>query len=149
MSGPVAEIDALAREFFGAFTNKGGIAPDMDRLHRILLPQAVIIRRDGAAGEVCNLSQFIAPRLKLLTDGSLVDFAEWEESARTEIHGGLAQRWCVYRKAGVWHGRPFTGCGVKTIQLVRLAGSWRISALAWEDEPAAIPPGETGSPAPG
>jgi hypothetical protein len=137
MSGPVAAIDALTREFFGAFTNKGGVRPDVARLHRLFLPQAVITKRDGNAVEIYDLERFIAPRLKLLTDGSLVEFEEQEESARTEVFGGIAQRWCTYRKAGKLHGRPYAGRGVKTIQFVRLDGAWRISALAWEDEPAA------------
>ena len=135
MSG-AAGIDQQVRDFFGAFTNKGGRRPDVERLRRIFLPQAVITRRDGNAVEIYDLERFIAPRLKLLTDGSLVEFEEEEESARTEVYGGIAQRWCTYRKAGVLQGRPYAGRGVKTIQFVRLDGVWRISALAWEDEPA-------------
>ena len=31
-------------------------------------------------------------------------------------------------------GTPFTGRGMKTLQLVRTSGGWRISAAAWDDE---------------
>jgi hypothetical protein len=132
-----AGLDELTRDFFGAFTNRGGRAPDVDRLYRLFLPQAVITRRNGETCEICTLPEFIEPRRQLLAGGRLVDFAEEEVSAHTEIFGGIAQRFCVYRKEGMLDGRPYSGRGVKTIQFIRLDGGWRISALAWEDEPAA------------
>ena len=129
-----AALDELTRVFFGAFANKHG-APNVDGLRRLFLPQAVITKRSGSTCEVMTVSQFIEPRQWLLTGGTLVDFEEWETSARTEIFGGIAQRFSTYEKAGMMAGQPFTGRGVKTIQFVLLDGEWRISALAWEDEP--------------
>ena len=133
MTPAQAALDEVTRGFFGAFTNKHG-APDVDRLHRLCLPQAVITKRSGGACEIMTVQQFIEPRRKLLTGGALTDFEEWETSARTEIFGGIAQRFSTYEKAGVMSGQPFTGRGVKTIQFIQLDGGWRISALAWEDE---------------
>jgi len=133
-----AEIDGLTRAFFGAFTNKGG-RPDVDLLYRIFLPSAVITKRAGAEVEICDLRQFVEPRRRLLTDGSLVDFIEEETAARTDIFGGIAQRFCTYRKAGILAGRSFSGRGVKTIQFVRVGAEWKISALAWEDEQDGLP----------
>ena len=136
MSEPRAAIDEVTRIFFAAFTNQGGTRAAVDELYRLFLPQAVITKRSGAGCEIYNLNQFVEPRRKLLTDGSLVDFHEEEITARTEIFGGIAQRWCTYSKAGVLNGQPFAGRGTKTLQFIQLDGAWRISALAWEDEPA-------------
>ena len=133
------ELDEVTRTFFAAFTNQGRAQPGVDVLYRLFLPQAVIIKRHGASAEVSDLAGFIEPRRKLLTEGSLLDFAEQEVSARTEIYGGIAQRFCTYRKAGVLNGQPFAGGGVKTIQFVQLDGTWRIRALAWEDERDGLP----------
>ncbi|MDB6165689.1 MAG: putative acetyltransferase domain protein [Lacunisphaera sp.] len=129
-----AALDELTRIFFGAFTNKQG-APKVEALRRLFVPQAVITKRSGAACEIMTVAQFIAPRQKLLAEGALTDFEEWETSAHTEIFGGIAQRFCSYQKTGLMAGQPFTGRGVKTIQFILLDGEWRISALAWEDEP--------------
>jgi hypothetical protein len=129
-----AALDELTRVFFGAFTNKHG-APNVEVLRQLFISQAVITKRGGAACEIMTVTQFIEPRRQLLTDGVLVEFEEWETSARTEVFGGIAQRFCTYQKAGVMAGQPFTGCGVKTIQFIQLDGEWHISALAWEDEP--------------
>ena len=135
MSDSRAAIDEVTRVFFAAFSNQGGVSPAVDDLYRLFLPQAVITKRGAAGCEIYNLAQFVEPRRQLLMDGSLVDFHEEEVAARTEIFGGIAQRWCTYRKAGVLNGRPFAGRGTKTIQFIQLDGVWRISALAWEDEP--------------
>ena len=136
MSADRAELDELTRSFFGVFANRGDAKPDIDLLYRLFLPQAVISKRQGATAEVYDLAGFIEPRRKLLTDGTLREFSELEDSARTEVFGGIAQRFCTYRKAGILNGQSFTGGGVKSIQFVRLDGVWRISALAWEDVPA-------------
>ena len=142
-----AEIDEVTRLFFGAFSNRHG-RPAVDVLYRLFLPRAVITKRTAAAVEVYDLAQFVEPRRQLLTDGSLVDFSEEETAAHTDIFGGIAQRLCTYRKAGVLAGRPFSGQGVKTIQFVCIGGEWKISALAWEDERDGLPlpviPGDRG-----
>ena len=129
-----AAIDELTRIFFGAFSNQSGAGPDIDVLYRIFIAQAVIVRRNGEACEICDLRGFIEPRRNLLTEGRLIDFHEEEVSGRTEIFGGIAQRFCTYRKAGILDGRAFAGRGVKTIQFILVDGGWKIGALAWEDE---------------
>jgi hypothetical protein len=70
-----------------------------------------------------------------LTDGSLVDFSEWEVEGTTEVLGDVAHHAATYAKAGVLSGRPFTGRGRKSLQLVRMPQGWRISAVAWVDDP--------------
>jgi hypothetical protein len=129
-----AAIDGLMDAFFQAFGNLGGVRPPLDRLRELCLPGAVIVKQGGAEPEVFGLEAFIAPRERLLTDGTLVDFQEEEVEAQTTVWGGIAQRLSLYRKSGVLAGRPFQARGMKTTQLVRTSGGWRISALAWDDE---------------
>ncbi|WP_052135018.1 DUF4440 domain-containing protein [Collimonas arenae] len=129
-----AEIDALVKAFFSVFTNKNGVKPDVDAIHRMFIPQGLIIRCNDTEREIYTLQQFIAPRLELLNGGRLVDFQEQEVSARTDIFGGIAQRYCVYEKSGVLDGKAFHAYGVKTVQLVRMDDGWKMVSLAWEDE---------------
>jgi hypothetical protein len=75
----------------------------------------------------------------LLSCGRLVEFFEEEVSGRTDLFGGVAQRFSVYRKSGVLDGVAFSARGVKTLQFVRTVDGWRISAVAWEDERAGLP----------
>ncbi|WP_354637704.1 DUF4440 domain-containing protein [Kitasatospora camelliae] len=128
------EIDALTAEFFGAFDNRGGRPADVARIRRLMLPGGVIVNT-GPELTVYTVDEFVEPREKLLADGRLVEFNEWETSERTEIAGRIASRFGEYRKSGVLDGEPFEGGGTKTIQFVRTPDGWRISAFAWYDQP--------------
>jgi hypothetical protein len=131
-------IDRIVREFYGAFTNRNGAAPNVDVLYELFLSQGVVIKNSGDAPEVYDLAAFVEPRRKLLTDGTLIDFCEEETFERTEIIGNIAQRFSLYRKSWIASGQPFEGRGAKTLQLVRTPRGWRIASLAWDDERAGL-----------
>ncbi|MEU4169280.1 nuclear transport factor 2 family protein [Streptomyces sp. NPDC026665] len=127
------EIDAVTAEFFGAFDNRDGKAADVARISRLVLPGGVIVKT-GPEFTVYTVDEFIEPRRKLLSDGRLVEFSEWETSERTDIAGDIASRFSDYRKSGIMDGRPFEGGGTKTLQFVRTPQGWRITAVAWHDQ---------------
>lgn len=129
-----AAIQGMVDAFFGAFVSGPGCAERMDLLRGLLLPRAVIVRTCGMEPAVMGVEEFIAPREALLTGGSLTDFREWPATGRVEVFGDIAHWFDSYAKAGTQEGEPFTGSGMKTIQLVRTADGWRISAAAWDDE---------------
>lgn len=128
-----AELDRLTRAFLGAFTNTGGRPPNVDVIRAVFIPQATIIKNVGAEPVVYNLDEFIAPRERILTDGTLTEFSEWEVAERTEIFGSVAHRFSHYRKSGVLDGVWFEGSGHKSTQFVRTPAGWRMSSLAWDD----------------
>jgi hypothetical protein len=129
-----AAIAEIVRTFFAAFTSGPDLAVRMDALRAVFLPKAVIVRTCGGEPAVYDVDGFIAPRQELLSGGELVDFSEWELSGRTEVFGDIAQHFCSYARRGVQDGSAFTGRGMKTLQFVRTAAGWRISAAAWDDE---------------
>jgi hypothetical protein len=126
-----AAIADLIRTFFAAFASGPGCAERLDTLPVLFLPQAVIYR----SPTVYDVDGFIAPRRALLLGGALTDFREWATAGRTDLFGDIAQHFCGYAKEGVQNGVPFTGAGRKSLQFVRTALGWRISAVAWHDEP--------------
>lgn len=127
-----AAIDQITAEFYGAFDNRGGAAPDVARLRRLFLRGGVIVKT-GPEYTAYTVPEFIEPRERLLTGGRLVEFAEWETAERTEIAGDIACRFGEYRKRGILDGTAFEGGGHKTMQFVRTPDGWRIAALAWYD----------------
>jgi hypothetical protein len=129
-----AAIDACVGAFYAVFDTRGGRRPRLGALHELCLPECVITRVDAEGPVVCGLTAFIAPRAALLTSGELVEFYEEEVRSRTDVFGGVAQRFSLYRKAGVLRGAAFTGQGMKCLQFVKTGDGWRISAFAWEDE---------------
>jgi hypothetical protein len=130
--GDRAEIAALVSTFFAAFTAGPGLAERMDGLRSLFVPGAVIVKTCGEL-TVYGVDEFIAPRLALLTGGSLTDFSEWETEGHSEVWGDIAQHWCSYAKKGLQDGVPFTGSGMKTLQFVRTSDGWRIASAAWDD----------------
>ncbi|MFC0600176.1 nuclear transport factor 2 family protein [Streptomyces palmae] len=129
-----ADIDALAAEFFGAFDNRGGKPADVERIRRLMLPGGTIVMT-GPQFTVYTVEEFIEPRARLLPEGRLVEFSEWETSERTEIAGDIASRTGEYAKSGTLDGEPFEGTGTKTFQFVRTPEGWRIAAFSWHDRP--------------
>jgi hypothetical protein len=133
-----AAIDRLTAAFFDLFSTKAGERVDLAALHTLCVPQAVIVKTVGPVPEIYDLAQFIAPRERLLNDGTLVDFSEQEVSERTEIFGNVAHRFCLYRKSGILSGQPFATQGMKSLQFIHTPAGWRLSAVAWDDERAGL-----------
>lgn len=133
MSDVKAELDHLMHAFLGAFTNTGGGRPNVDAVREVFIPQGLIIKNVEPEPVVYDLDAFIAPREKILTDGTLTEFSEWEVAERTEIFGSIAHRFSEYRKSGFLDGEWFEGSGRKTTQFVRTPSGWRMSSMAWDD----------------
>ncbi|MDK2126399.1 Cif family virulence factor [Parachitinimonas caeni] len=129
-----AQIDQLVQAFFSVFTCKDGQLPDLSRLYALCLPEAVIACHSPQGTTVYSLESFIAPRQALFASGRLTDFQEQEDSADTQITGGIASRHCRYSKAGLMEGQPFTGRGTKYLHFVKMDKGWRISSVVWQDD---------------
>ncbi|SDJ35471.1 protein of unknown function [Frankineae bacterium MT45] len=138
MAADRIEIAAIVRTFFEAFTSGPDVKARLEAMRRTFLPEAVIVRTCGTEPTVYGVESFIAPRLALLTGGTLTEFSEWELQGRIETFGDIAQYFGSYAKAGVQDGVPFTAKGMKTLQFVRTSAGWRISAAAWDDERAGL-----------
>lgn len=132
--GDRESIAEVVRAFFAAFTSGPGSAERLDRLRRLFLPGAVVVRTCGAEPLLYDVEAFIAPRQALLSGGTLLDFREWELDGDTMVFGDLASHVCSYEKSGVQDGAPFRGRGMKVLHLVRTSAGWLISAAAWDDE---------------
>lgn len=126
-------LNQLTRRFFGIFNNINDDQPDWERINETCLPEAVFIKKTGLEEEVCHLESFIAPRRKILSDGTLKEFKEWETLAETKISGNIAQRFSQYEKSGALNGTPFKASGNKIFQFIKTREGWRISAVVWED----------------
>lgn len=128
-------IDALIAAFYGAFDNRDGRAIPVDALRDMFLPDAIVTRTTAAGPDTMTVEDFIAPRARMLSDGTLTDFHEWETGARTLVLRDIASRHSTYEKRGAYQGAPYEGGGAKLIQLVRTQRGWRIASIAWEDDP--------------
>lgn len=129
-----AILDELTKFFFQLFCNKYGVKPAIDNIYQLCIPEAILIKNTGAEPEIYSIEQFIIPRKKILTDGTLTDFNEEEIAEKTEIFGNIAHRFCAYKKSGILSGQYFETKGMKIIQFINTASGWKISSLCWDDE---------------
>jgi hypothetical protein len=128
------EIDALVARFFSAFDNRAA-TPTIADVVGCFADKAVIARHDSSGTQLYTPAEFAAPRIDLLAGGSLRDFQETETESTTHVTGGIATRTSRYVKSGLLDGSPYAGAGTKLFHLVRLDCGWRISSLAWVDDP--------------
>ncbi|HLP13372.1 MAG TPA: hypothetical protein VK177_15650 [Flavobacteriales bacterium] len=126
-------IDKVIADFYSVFTNVNGAKPDFELLRRICSPQ-LYFRSVGLLTNVSSLEMFILPRQKMLENGTLVDFKEWEIHEETKIVQHMAQRYSVYKKSGVREGNEFYETGHKFFQLIKIESAWKIVSVIWEDD---------------
>ena len=62
--------------------------------------KATIVRASADGAEQYTVTEFAMPRIKLLTEGALVNFHESETSATTQMHAGIAIRTSRYYQIG-------------------------------------------------
>lgn len=82
---------------------------------------------------IYDLDAFVEPREKILTDGTVTEFSEWEVAERTEIFGSIAHRFSDYRKSGFLDGEWFEDSGCKITQFIWTPAGWRMRSMAWDD----------------
>lgn len=128
------EIQAIVDTFFAAFTTGPGLNERMAALRDLFVPQAVVTSTCGREPTVMDVDAFIRPRHALLGEGRLTDFSEWPTGGRLDVFGDIAHWFGSYAKAGTQDGAATEGRGMKSIQLVRTAAGWRVTAAAWDDE---------------
>src|SRR5262245_33477328 len=119
-SGAQGEIDALVANFFSAFDNRDGATPHLSDLVNCFTDKATIVRRSNSGAELYTVREFAIPRIKLLTQGTLLQFHEMEISSKTQIFDGIAIRTSRYSKSGLLDGKDYSGSGTKCFQLVDL-----------------------------
>jgi RimJ/RimL family protein N-acetyltransferase len=134
ISAAEAELQQLVNAFYDLFTNADGKEPQLHAINALCIPGAVIIKQEKQQQTVYNLETFVAPREKILRDGTLTGFCESEIAAETKCVNETAQRFSRYRKSGVMNGVPFEAQGTKLFHFVKTASGWRIAGLLWEDD---------------
>lgn len=126
-------INNTINQFFSIFNNKNGAKPPGGLIHSLLLPTAVITHLSGKAINTYNIDEFIKPRIKILSDGSLTDFSEWQTETNTISFGHIAQHQCTFEKRGILNNEPYQGSGTKLFQLVKVGMHWKVTALMWQE----------------
>jgi hypothetical protein len=129
-----AGIDNIVKVFFSIFTNTNNKQPNWSTIYKVCIPETMIIKKREDSELIYDLKNFIEPRKKILTDGTLTDFEERETEEETRIMGNIAQRFSKYQKSGYLNGTYFKEYGNKFFQFIKTNNEWKITSLIWEDD---------------
>ncbi|APH55102.1 Ribosomal-protein-serine acetyltransferase [Granulibacter bethesdensis] len=102
-------IEILIAAFYEAFDNRGGRTVQVDKLRDMFLPEAIVTRSTGIEVDTMTVDSFITPRMRMLSDGTLTDFHEWESGARTFLLRDIACCFSTYEKCGFHKVTPYDG----------------------------------------
>lgn len=127
-------IDNLITSFYSIFDNRADKIPDFKALEDMFIAGAIITKRQSSDLDQTSVSDFISPRKEILTNGTLVQFCEWELTQHTIISNGIATRISTYAKQGYLNGQNYSGQGHKHIQLLSTSAGWKIASIIWEDD---------------
>ena len=128
------EINKLIATFYEIFDNRNSKQPEWEHFHNCCVPKCLIVRKLGENEDFYSSEDFLKPRIKLLSDGSLKEFHEYEVSGETSVIGNLAQHKSRYTKNGILNEQPYSGNGNKCFQLIKTHHGWRICSIIWEDD---------------
>lgn len=127
-------VNQITTTFFNLFTNTKQRKPKIENINDICLPETIIIKKDKDKEEIFNLDNFIRPRKRILTDGTLTEFEEYEVVEETKVVNNMAHRFSRYQKKGYLNGEYFEGTGTKFFQYIKTTKGWKINSVIWEDE---------------
>ncbi len=127
-------INQITTNFFNLFTNSKQRQPEFEKINDICLPETIVVKKSKENEEIFNIETFISPRKKILSDGTLTEFEEYETDKETKIVNNLAHRFSKYQKKGYFNGEYFEGNRTKFFQYIKTTKGWKINAVIWEDE---------------
>lgn len=129
-----AAIDALVREVYAVISGPAG-PRDWDRFRTLFVPEARLVPTGDRGPMVLTVEAYIERAGAMMAKEG---FFESELSRRVERYGNIAQVFSTYdsRKA---LGEPAFARGINSMQLVRVAGQWRVLHIVWQGETPTYP----------
>jgi hypothetical protein len=132
-----ALIGAVMTRFLRAVSFKAGDRPAYDELATLFDSGARLIRAGSDAPEISSLDEFVRARQRAIDAGELTSFDETELAHLTQRFRNVAHRFSSYAKRGTTNHGSIDLRGAISTQFIRTEAGWRISSMAWADEPDA------------
>ena len=127
-------IDDLTSELYKSICFEVGGHPPVDRLIKLFIPTARMIRNDEASPEVMTVDGFIKSYTERISDGTVKSFYEGEIHNITEIFGTIAHRFSTYKKILDLTKSESFSIGINSIQYIKIGENWKISGIVWNNQ---------------
>ena len=127
-------IDNLTAELYKSICFEVDNRPQVERLKKLFIPTANMIRNDSDSPEVMTVDDFIKSYSERIADGTIKSFYEGELNHITEIFGTIAHRFSTYEtKFDLDNPEPFS-IGINSIQYIKIGENWKISSIVWNNQ---------------
>ena len=127
-------IDKLTAELYKSICFEVDNRPPLEKLKKLLIPAANMIRNDDASAEIMTVDDFIKSYTERISDGTIKSFYEGELNHITEIFGTIAHRFSTYEtKFDLTNPEPFS-IGINSIQFIKIGDDWKISSIVWNNQ---------------
>jgi hypothetical protein len=127
-------IDSVVAALYASISFPPGGRPDLTALRAVMLPGARLVHVKPEGPDVMDVGTFVERFERQLAAGTLRAVDEREIAARTDVFGGVAQRFSTYAGRFDIGGQKLDMRGINAIHLVRDAEGWRVASLVWDDE---------------
>lgn len=133
-------IDDAISGLYRAMCFEAGGAPDWKLLSEVLAPGARLVRVNDEGVFAFDPGTFRRDIEAMMASGALPSFWEGELSREVREFTDIAHALSIY-EARSSRGADVLFRAVKSIQLFRSGGRWRISALLWRRDAREVRPG--------
>ena len=141
MEEKINRIEGVINSLYKSISFKKGERPDLQKLKKLFIDEARLIRTTKDSHEVMSVEDFISSFNTRIDAGEFIEFREYEIKKKIEMFGGIAQVFSTYETDFETPGGKLNARGINSIQLMEMNDGWKVVTIFWynEDESNKIP----------
>jgi hypothetical protein len=132
----LSEIQKVVNKLYENLTFKKNQAPTLAKLTDIFYDRGMLINNTTGEPKKYTLQEFSSVITKQVNTGKVLAFREKELSSEIELFGNMAHCLSTYESGYILAGRDeyINKRGINSIQLIKVAGKWKIVSIIWNEE---------------
>jgi len=141
MEEKIDRIELVINSLYNSISFKKGERPDLDKLKKLFIDDARLIRTTKDSHELMGVEDFISSFNTRIDAGEFIEFREYEIKRKIEIFGGIAHVFSTYETDFETAGGKLKARGINSIQLIEMNNEWKVVNIFWynEDEANKVP----------
>jgi hypothetical protein len=141
MEEKINSIEVVINSLYDSISFKKGERPDLDKLQKLFIDEARLIRTTKDSHEFMKVEDFLSSFNTRIDAGEFIEFREYEIKNKIEMFGGIAHAFSTYETDFETPGGRLEARGINSIQLIEINSEWKVVSIFWynEDEANKIP----------
>jgi hypothetical protein len=141
MEEKINRIGVVINSLYKSISFKKGERPNLDKLQKLFIDEARLIRTTKDSHELMSVEDFISSFNTRIDAGKFIEFREYEIKNKIEMFGGIAHAFSTYETDFETPGGRLEARGINSIQLIEMNNEWKVVSIFWynEDEANKVP----------